>query len=32
LELTVLRLSAREVFENTKGALERIFELLPNPP
>ena len=32
LGLTVLRLSAREVFENTKGALERIFELLPNPP
>jgi very-short-patch-repair endonuclease len=32
LGLTVLRFSAREVFENTEGVLERIFERLPNPP
>jgi very-short-patch-repair endonuclease len=32
LGITVLRFSAREVFENTEGVLERIFERLPNPP
>ena len=32
LGLTVLRFSAREVFENTAGVLERIFERLSNPP
>ena len=32
LGLTVLRFSAREVYENTEGVLERIFERLPNPP
>ena len=32
LGLTVLRFSAREVFENTEGVLERVFERLPNPP
>jgi very-short-patch-repair endonuclease len=32
LGLTVLRFSAREVFENTEGVLERIYERLPNPP
>ena len=32
LGLAVLRISAREVFENTEGVLERIFEHLPNPP
>ena len=30
--LMVVRYSAREVFENTEGVLERIFERLPNPP
>jgi very-short-patch-repair endonuclease len=29
LGLTVMRFSAREVFENTAGVLERIYELLP---
>ena len=32
LGLTVLRISAREVFENTEGVLESIYERLPNPP
>ena len=32
LGITVQRFSAREVFENTEGVLERIFEGLPNPP
>ena len=32
LGLTVMRFSAREVFENTEGVLERIFKRLPNPP
>jgi very-short-patch-repair endonuclease len=32
LGLKVLRFSAREVFENTEGVLERIYERLPNPP
>jgi very-short-patch-repair endonuclease len=32
LGITVLRFSARDVFENTEGILERIFERLPNPP
>ena len=32
LGLMVVRYSAREVFENTEGVLERIFERLPNPP
>jgi len=32
LGLRVLRFSAREVFENTAGVLEMIFERLPNPP
>lgn len=29
LGLNVMRVSAREVFENTAGVLERIYELLP---
>ena len=29
LGLTVMRFSAREVFENTEGVLQRIFEGLP---
>ncbi len=29
LGLTVLRFSAREIFENTEGVLERINEMLP---
>ncbi|MHB9074552.1 MAG: endonuclease domain-containing protein [Desulfobaccales bacterium] len=29
LGLSVMRVSAREVFENTEGVLERIYELLP---
>jgi very-short-patch-repair endonuclease len=32
LGLTVKRFSAREVFENTEGVLESIYECLPNPP
>jgi very-short-patch-repair endonuclease len=32
LGLTILRFSAREVFENTEGVLESIYECLPNPP
>jgi very-short-patch-repair endonuclease len=32
LGLTVLRISAREVFENTEGVLESIYERLPNTP
>ena len=32
LGLTVLRVSAREVFENTQGVLESIYGKLPNPP
>jgi very-short-patch-repair endonuclease len=32
LGLTVLRFSARDIFENTEGVLERIYERLPNPP
>ena len=32
LGLTVLRFSAREVFENTEGVMECIYERLPNPP
>jgi len=29
LGLNIMRVSAREVFENTEGVLERIYELLP---
>lgn len=29
LGITVMRVSAREVFENTEGVLQRIFEYLP---
>jgi very-short-patch-repair endonuclease len=32
LGITVVRFSAREVFENTQGVLESIYERLPNPP
>ena len=32
LGLTVLRFSAREVYTNTEGVLESIYERLPNPP
>ena len=32
LGFKVLRFSAREVFGNPEGVLERIYERLPNPP
>ena len=32
LGLTVMRFSAREVYENTEGVLESIYARLPNPP
>ena len=32
LGISVVRFSTREVFENTEGVLEMIYERLPNPP